>query len=393
MPLLLSPAILAHGLRRFAVVLLLLVCVSCGGEAPVQYSDTTAGAAYAHVVNAKVPWSIHVVRLDRADVGLALHSIHAQGGALGLETLSRQIQRAAALGSPVAAINGDFYQRDRAFAGDPRGLQIAEGELLSAPSGGVSFWLDPAGLPRADVVSSQLQVVWPDGSASPVGLNEERKPDALVLYTPALGVSTHSVGGREFVLQPERGALPLRAGATLRAQVREVRDTGDTALAADTLVLSAGPAIVRKLPRLAVGTGLTVSTATQPELKGTQTAIGGGPVLVQHGRALKVRPPKEESFEFTSMVERHPRTALGWNREFFFLVEVDGRQNGLSVGMTLDELAVFLKHLGCDEAMNLDGGGSSTLWFDGRVRNRPCDGGERPIANALLVTRRPADTR
>lgn len=357
----------------------------------MQYSDFAPGAAYARVVNAKVPWSIHVVRLDRADAGLALHSIHAHGGALGLETLSQQIRRSAALGPPVAAVNGDFYQRDRAFAGDPRGLQIAEGELLSAPNGGVSFWLEPAGEPKAEVVTSQLRVVWPDGSTTPIGLNEERKPDALVLYTPSLGASTHTTGGRELVLQPERGALPLRLGATLRAQVRELRDAGDTALATDTLVLSAGPALLRKLPKLDPGAVVTIAIATSPDLKRTATAISGGPVLVHEGRALKIRPPKEDSYEFSSMTERHPRTALGWNREFFFLVEVDGRQKGLSVGMTLNELAVFLERLGCEEAMNLDGGGSSTLWFDGRVRNHPCDGGERPIANALLVARKPAN--
>jgi exopolysaccharide biosynthesis protein len=44
--------------------------------------------------------------------------------------------------------------------------------------------------------------------------------------------------------------------------------------------------------------------------------------------------------------------------------------------------------LGCTEAMNLDGGGSSTLWYSGRVRNRPCDGEERLVGNALVVIRK-----
>ena len=58
--------------------------------------------------------------------------------------------------------------------------------------------------------------------------------------------------------------------------------------------------------------------------------------------------------------------------------------------MTLDELASYLVKLGCVEALNLDGGGSSTLWFDGSVRNSPCDGYERPIANSLVVVQQPA---
>ena len=88
------------------------------------------------------------------------------------------------------------------------------------------------------------------------------------------------------------------------------------------------------------------------------------------------------------MLERHPRTAIGWNAGNYFLVEVDGRQENLSVGMTLDELADYMARLGCEEAMNLDGGGSATLWFDGKVRNSPCDGKERPVANSLVFTRK-----
>ena len=90
------------------------------------------------------------------------------------------------------------------------------------------------------------------------------------------------------------------------------------------------------------------------------------------------------------MTERHPRSAIGWDQRYLYLVEVDGRQDKLSVGMTLEELASYLAKLGCTEAMNLDGGGSATLWCDGRVRNSPCDGRERPIANALVVLRKAA---
>ena len=85
------------------------------------------------------------------------------------------------------------------------------------------------------------------------------------------------------------------------------------------------------------------------------------------------------------MVERHPRTAFGWNDQSFFLVQVDGRQKDFSMGMTLDELSAYLIKLGCTDAMNLDGGGSSGLWFEGKVRNNPSDGHERSIANSLIV--------
>jgi exopolysaccharide biosynthesis protein len=79
---------------------------------------------------------------------------------------------------------------------------------------------------------------------------------------------------------------------------------------------------------------------------------------------------------------------MGWSKDHYFLVEVDGRQSNISVGMTFPELADYLVKLGCEEAMNFDGGGSSTLWALGMVRNSPSEGDERPSANALVVIRR-----
>jgi exopolysaccharide biosynthesis protein len=58
--------------------------------------------------------------------------------------------------------------------------------------------------------------------------------------------------------------------------------------------------------------------------------------------------------------------------------------------MSLDELALYLAGLGIQEAMTLDGGGSATVWCEGQVRNSPCDGEERPVANVLVVVRSPA---
>ena len=86
-----------------------------------------------------------------------------------------------------------------------------------------------------------------------------------------------------------------------------------------------------------------------------------------------------------SMCGRHPRTAVGVKADgTVVMVVVDGRST-LSRGMTLVELAQFLKGEGVVDAVNLDGGGSSTLVVRGQVINRPSDGLQRPIANALMI--------
>ena len=89
------------------------------------------------------------------------------------------------------------------------------------------------------------------------------------------------------------------------------------------------------------------------------------------------------------MFERHPRAAVGWSKSHIFLAEVDGRQRGLSVGMTLEELGEYMAKIGCEEAINLDGGGSATFWYRGRVVSSPSDGTERAVANGLIVIRKP----
>lgn len=373
-----------------SVVAVLLTC-SAGGAWLRGEQAVPSGASYTNLHVITVPWSIHVVRWERHRAEFILHSVHAGGTALGLDRLSRQIaQLDPQWGPAIAGINGDFYQREDTFAGDPRGCQIVEGELISAPGGNACFWVDALGEPHASEVSSQLQAVWEDGSSLPLGLNEDRKTMGIVLYTAAIGASTPSVSGQELVLERAGNGpwLPLRMGKAYSAKVREVRSGGGSPLSPSTLVLSIKPSLVQKIPPTKVGTELTLSLTSLPALQGVRTAIGGGPVLVRGGKRQRIASTSFGDYQHSSMMERHPRSAIGWNATHYFLVEVDGRQDELSVGMTLSELSDYLFKLGCTDAMNLDGGGSATLWFNGKVRNSPCDRRERDIANGLVVTRR-----
>jgi hypothetical protein len=188
--------------------------------------------------------------------------------------------------------------------------------------------------------------------------------------------------------------LPLQIGEQFTARVREVRTGGATPLAKNIMVLSLDPATGPPVPEVAPGALLEFSTATLPDLRGVREAISGGPLLVNGGQVQRIKVPRATgalSYEFRSMTERHPRSAIGWNARHGFLIQVDGRQPGLSVGMDLQELGEFAaRQLGCTHAMNLDGGVSSVLWADGEIRNDPCGGGEKDIASALIVARRRA---
>lgn len=366
---------------RSRVVLLLLALFASFRLVPAadHHPDSVGrGFSYQRDEVREKPWSIHIVRVDRSQHDLGLHTTLGGGDRIGLSTLSAQIRTLPPeLGRPVAAINGDYYYRSYPYAGDPKGLQILRGQLVSGPSDWTCFWIEPSGALHMTSVVSHFEVTWPNGETMPIGLNEERASDAAVLYTAAVGASTHTSGGRELVLE-QHGTntwLPLQAGCTYLARVRAVRDTGDSPLSRDCMVLSLGREASTRVPKVAPGAVLRISTATYPDLKGVTTAIGGGPPLVREARAIS-----RHEVRF-----RHPRTAIGWNERYLFLVEVDGRQRNLSVGMTYAELANYMVKLGCDEAMSLDGGGSSTMWFFGQVMNNPSEGRERPMANALVL--------
>ena len=214
-----------------------------------------------------------------------------------------------------------------------------------------------------------------------MGLNELRGSEMVVLYSSAIGRSTRSSGGVELVLTnaPGEGWLPLQVGRTIKARVASVHRGGDTLVPRDGLVLSIGSRIPESARNRQPGDEIQLEFKTTPDLSGVETALGGGPTLVRAGK-----PQTWSNFQI-----RHPRSAMGWNKTHFFLVQVDGRQPDLSVGMTFPELAKYMAELGCEEAINLDGGGSATMWVLGQVVNSPSEGRQRPGANALVVMRRP----
>jgi hypothetical protein len=114
---------------------------------------------------------------------------------------------------------------------------------------------------------------------------------------------------------------------------------------------------------------------------GAVDVLGGNPVLIANGAQQY-----QDLFGDSSFFERQPRTAVGVTADGrMLLVVVDGRQPGYSVGMTLQELANLMQSLGAQNAINLDGGGSSTMWVNGLRVNRPSDGFERGVGSALVV--------
>ena len=120
-----------------------------------------------------------------------------------------------------------------------------------------------------------------------------------------------------------------------------------------------------------------------------QSAVGGGPVLVQNGN-IKITNNEELKFAGNAINDKHPRTAMGYTADGkLIILVVQGRFPGVAEGADLNQLAKMLKDIGCVEALNLDGGGSSCMLVNGKETIKPSDPmGQRPVPAVFLVQSR-----
>ena len=385
-------------LRRIASSMAFGVVIATGWAAealdrPSAVPDLGPGVVHRHVVDKAIPLSIHVLEVERGRPDLLI--MGSVGQALkGKESVPKMAAALVGRGKPIAAINGGFFEisKQPLFYGVTSGLSILDGELVRGPKT-TSLCFDAAGNPSIRKVSAKFRVVWPDGVETPFGLNSPTsdyvssvRSSDLVLFTPRFGSTTSPTNAvRELVLGPAgKGPwLPLRAGQEYEARVLEIRTTGQAPIAPGTMVLSIARKADATTPVVRVGDTIRLDTAFAQDMADVVTAVSGEPQLLTPGQEPPQPPAKPGA--------RAPRTFVGYNATRLFFAVVDGRQEGLSAGMSFEEGAVFMHGLGCEEAIALDGGGSSTFWLDGRVMNSPSDGQPRAVADCLILVRRPKD--
>lgn len=120
-----------------------------------------------------------------------------------------------------------------------------------------------------------------------------------------------------------------------------------------------------------------------------KTAVGGGPVLVQKGK-LVITNEEELKFTGKAINDKHPRTCMGYTRDGYLIIMViQGRFPGIAEGATLEQEAKLLIDVGCVEALNLDGGGSSCMLVNGKETIKPSDkDGQRPVPAVFIISKK-----
>ncbi|MGM0600223.1 MAG: phosphodiester glycosidase family protein [Candidatus Rifleibacteriota bacterium] len=306
---------------------------------------------------------VHILRIEPFADSIKVFPVLANEGIAQKERLSSMTERYNA----IAAINGAYFTS----RGDPIGTLIINRRLISSPLYSRSVFgitsnethvfgnPDFSGRLKAGGISLKINAV-----------NQPRQRDGIVIYTPEYARSTlTTIDGVEFVI--------------VRDKIVGVNKK-DSLIPPDGVVVSAAGPKAERLKKLSLGDTIKLDYTIDKPWNLIKHGVCGGPRLVSDGK-IDING-KEEKFSHSIIHGRHPRTAvaLTFDGDLIFVV-VDGRSKN-SVGMNLKELAIYLRRLGARHAINLDGGGSSSMIIKGKIKNRPSDGCERRISNGILIT-------
>ncbi|NDL55556.1 phosphodiester glycosidase family protein [Phytoactinopolyspora mesophila] len=286
----------------------------------------------------------------------------------------------------VAAVNADYF--DIAGSGAPWGVGIQDGELVQSPlpntrarttQNAVMFGADDIGAIGEIVFDGRVEL--PGEVTVPLAaMNKaELLPDQVGMFTSVWGTYCRC---RPVEDTSQTIEVVVRDGVVV--EVAPVPRAG--AIGDDEFVLVGREAGADALSGLQVGDPVAVDYQLRaPDDMQVKAAMSGRQVLVVDGEAQQL-PPENNT--------REPRTAVGFSADGtqMWLVTVDGRQPGFSDGIGLDELAEVMVELGAHSALNLDGGGSTTLVArdpgqgDAALVNRPSDAaGQRRVPTGLAL--------
>jgi exopolysaccharide biosynthesis protein len=295
------------------------------------------------------------------------------------EALSTQATRAGA----VAAVNGDFFDINNSTA--PEGVGIKSGELIESPDTDPTWHrsaaiFTPDGLGAIGEVFFEGHITLPAGQVTLAGVNKPTlDQNAIEAFTPLWGIYCRC--------RATQGAAQVTEVEVINNRVTAVRpQAGEGAIPTGGLILVGRDAAAATLAALHVGDQVSVDYQARTELgQRIKAALNGRQLLVINGVPQKASQGNN--------VPAAPRTALGFSQDGkkLFLLSADGRQPAFADGLGLDELATMMVELGAYHAVNLDGGGSTTIVAREpgsqapQLENHPSDGGERPVPNGLAL--------
>ncbi|GAA3689717.1 phosphodiester glycosidase family protein [Nonomuraea antimicrobica] len=322
------------------------------------------------------PWDAKVVMIDVKTFR------GSYAATLGTSVAKREtVSSMAKARKAVVGVNGGFFNihTSKELRGEPVGASVVGGKLLSEAVPGRSAVVLKGRTAKITELKTTVTAISQDGEKATVnGVNRAAAPDELVLYTEEYGAKTPT-GGSDVVIDANGKVVGVRtSGAAVAAGTRVLHGNGG---AADWLTQHALQDWTVTVDTKVVDLRTKRALQLTPDLN----VIAGGVGLVRNGKT-KITAKLDGHNSINMILRRHPRTLLGTTKNgSLILATIDGRQPGVTVGANFLEAAQFMRWLGATQAINLDGGGSTAMVVGDKLVNKPSDGTERGIGDALLV--------
>ncbi|SMO41716.1 Por secretion system C-terminal sorting domain-containing protein [Saccharicrinis carchari] len=342
--------------------------------------DVGLGSMYTSYRFPDVPLNVHVTEIDLSNPYLKVLSNLSHDSLRNLEAPSKMAIRKTRPGHRVvAAINGDFYTTSGLDIGLPVNGHATNGQLAKKPHTSrsvVAFDFDKH--PFINVLAYQGNLKY-KGQDIPIdNVNAARGTNQLILFNQFNGSTTKTNNyGTEVVLELKNGSWAINDRVTLTVKEIIVGKGSNTLMPGEAILSGHGTAKAL-LDGMSVGETLEIDIDLSIKGGGTlppiKNMIGGNRQILIDGT---INPD--------DWPQLHPRTSLGYSadKNTLYLIMVEGR-SAESMGVTTKQLAELQLLSGAANAINLDGGGSSSMVVHNQVANVSSDGSERRVANALL---------
>ncbi|MDO9548186.1 MAG: phosphodiester glycosidase family protein [Candidatus Marinimicrobia bacterium] len=370
-----------------SIILVVIMVFILKAEHKFITTETTQvgpGIVLKKIIEAKVPWKLNVLEIDLRDPYVKMETVKANDQLYGYERTSSMAARKSRDGHiVVAGINGDFY----GSGGVPINTQVVNGQILKNPINISTLGFDDLNNPCISITHFSGMVKAKNSETNLfAGVNGWRNADQMILYNSLFGTSTGTnEWGSEVLVTPITDWV-VNDTVYLVAEMI-VNKVGNMGIPAGMAVISGhGQSDTFIRNNVQVGDTLKAFLAITPTLSRLTQLLGGYPRIIKDGVNYASQGYYEEGGP-PHTFDRHPRTAAGFSADSskLYLVTVDGRQPGFSIGMNLIELADFMIDFGVYHGINFDGGGSTTIIVRGNIENSPSDASERSVANGLLV--------
>ncbi|MBQ4646856.1 MAG: phosphodiester glycosidase family protein [Candidatus Gastranaerophilales bacterium] len=280
----------------------------------------------------------------------------------------KTIRRIAQQEGAIVAINGGYFKPQ---TGVPLGALMIDRNVLTGEifnRVGIAFF-EENGIEsyKMDKIDFDIKAYTRAFSIEIDNINQPRMLSTYtLLYTPIWGKTSPAA--------PKDGLNLL----VVNNKIEKI-SSSPIELKENSFVISGNKNIISKLVKS--NSKIYIDIKLQQSLKGAKHILAAGPYLVKDSEVFV--DTKEQ--KFGAIAGKNPRSAIGFKNDgTFIIVAIDGREKA-SVGMTLVELAKFMKSIGCDYAMNFDGGSSSALYVKGKIANSAHNKEGVAVSNALIV--------